>query len=275
MSGTTCSRTFEANTTSNEAVPSRPRSVTASRARASTPGAACSATPGQTSTATRRRATTLLIQWQYAAPNLEHIATGGHQGGQMRRHRSPDPGSSRVIDEVRGVVGRHGIAAASGHDGTRLPVDADSRGPAMLRSHADGRPRASRHRHAVRPRDVRSGLARGRRRGRRRAHARDQRHADESRATPPATSRTARSICGSTTSRGARSGTGRPVTREIPPGPHRIRVNNTLFNDTLSFTARPAEHVRVRCHNGMPRAGWLMLLFFHATYLLVKLEREA
>jgi hypothetical protein len=68
---------------------------------------------------------------------------------------------------------------------------------------------------------------------------------------------------------------GWPVTREIPPGPHRIRVNNTLFNDTLSFTARPAEHVRVRCHNGMPRAGWLMLLFFHATYLLVKLEREA
>ncbi len=67
---------------------------------------------------------------------------------------------------------------------------------------------------------------------------------------------------------------GHPVTREIPPGPHRIRVNNTLFNDVLSFTARPGEHVRVRCHNGMPRAGWLMLLFFHVTYLLVKLERE-
>ena len=68
---------------------------------------------------------------------------------------------------------------------------------------------------------------------------------------------------------------GHPLSREIAPGPHRIRVNNTLFNDTLTFTARPGEHVRVRCHNGMPRAGWLLLVFLHATYLRVKLEREA
>ncbi|MGE0362312.1 MAG: hypothetical protein AB7H93_10800 [Vicinamibacterales bacterium] len=68
---------------------------------------------------------------------------------------------------------------------------------------------------------------------------------------------------------------GRPLSREIPPGTHCIRVNNTLFNDRLTFTARPGEHVRVRCHNGMPRVGWLMFLFLHATYLLVKLEREA
>ena len=31
---------------------------------------------------------------------------------------------------------------------------------------------------------------------------------------------------------------GRPLTREIPAGTHRIRANNTLFNDTLDFTAR-------------------------------------
>ena len=68
---------------------------------------------------------------------------------------------------------------------------------------------------------------------------------------------------------------GRLLSREIALGPHRIRVNNTLFNDTLTFTARPGEHVRVRCHNGMPRAGWLMFLFLHVTYLIVKLEREA
>lgn len=68
---------------------------------------------------------------------------------------------------------------------------------------------------------------------------------------------------------------GRPITREITPGVHRIRANNTLFNDRLEFTARPGEHVRVRCHNGMPRAGWLLMVFLHATYLLVKLEREA
>lgn len=68
---------------------------------------------------------------------------------------------------------------------------------------------------------------------------------------------------------------GRPLTREIPPGPHRIRANNTLFTCTLELTAMPGEHVRVRCHNGMGRAGWLMLLFLHVTYLLVRLERVA
>jgi hypothetical protein len=68
---------------------------------------------------------------------------------------------------------------------------------------------------------------------------------------------------------------GRPLSREIPAGRHRIRANNTLFNATLDFTARPGEHVRVRCHNGMPKAGWLLLVLLHATYLRVKLEREA
>ena len=67
---------------------------------------------------------------------------------------------------------------------------------------------------------------------------------------------------------------GHAITREIPPGPHVIRANNTLFNHTLTVAARPGEHVRVRCHNGMPRAGWFMMMFLHVTYLLVKLERE-
>lgn len=66
-----------------------------------------------------------------------------------------------------------------------------------------------------------------------------------------------------------------PVTAEIPPGPHTIRVHNTLFGDTLSFTAAPGEHIRIRCTNGMPRAGWLMLVLLHVTYLSVRLEREA
>jgi len=67
---------------------------------------------------------------------------------------------------------------------------------------------------------------------------------------------------------------GVPLSEEIAPGPHRIRVNNTLFNDTLEFTAAPGEHVRIRCTNGMPPGGWLMLLLLHATYLRVRLERE-
>ena len=66
-----------------------------------------------------------------------------------------------------------------------------------------------------------------------------------------------------------------PLSAEIPAGTHRIRVNNTLFNDTLDFIAAPGEHVRVRCTNGMPRAGWLMFVLLHATWLRVTLERES
>jgi hypothetical protein len=67
---------------------------------------------------------------------------------------------------------------------------------------------------------------------------------------------------------------GRPMTRDIPPGRHQVRVFNTLLSDHLEFTAGPGEHVRLRCRNGMPRAGWLMMIFLHVTYLLVSIERE-
>jgi hypothetical protein len=67
---------------------------------------------------------------------------------------------------------------------------------------------------------------------------------------------------------------GQPMTREIPPGTHTVRVNNTLLSDSIDFTAVPGEHVRLRCYNGMPRAGWLMMIFLHVTYLLVRIERE-
>lgn len=67
---------------------------------------------------------------------------------------------------------------------------------------------------------------------------------------------------------------GQPISREIAPGMHKVRVHNTLLSDALEFTATPGEHVRLRCSNGMPRAGWLMMIFLHVTYLLVRIERE-
>jgi hypothetical protein len=67
---------------------------------------------------------------------------------------------------------------------------------------------------------------------------------------------------------------GQPLSREITPGTHTVRVNNTLLSDSIQFTANPGEHVRLRCYNGMPRAGWLMMIFLHVTYLLVRIERE-
>jgi hypothetical protein len=67
---------------------------------------------------------------------------------------------------------------------------------------------------------------------------------------------------------------GRAVTREIPPGRHKVRAFNTLFSHTIEIDAVPGEHVRLRCTNGMPTVGWLMMIFLHVTALRVRLERE-
>ena len=67
---------------------------------------------------------------------------------------------------------------------------------------------------------------------------------------------------------------GRPVTREIAPGHHKVRAFNTLFSHTIEIDAVPGEHVRLRCTNGMPTAGWLMMIFLHVTALSVRLEHE-
>ena len=67
---------------------------------------------------------------------------------------------------------------------------------------------------------------------------------------------------------------GRPMTREIEPGHHRVRAFNTLFSHTIEIDVAAGEHCRLRCSNGMPTAGWLMMIFLHVTALCVKLERE-
>lgn len=67
---------------------------------------------------------------------------------------------------------------------------------------------------------------------------------------------------------------GRPVTREIAPGRHRVKAHNTLFSHTIEIDAAPGDHVRLRCTNGMPTVGWLMMIFLHVTALRVRLERE-
>jgi hypothetical protein len=67
---------------------------------------------------------------------------------------------------------------------------------------------------------------------------------------------------------------GESITRELSPGPYQVRVFNTLFTKTLDLHLRPGEHARLRCANGFPKAGWLLMLFLHVTYLRVHLERE-
>ena len=67
---------------------------------------------------------------------------------------------------------------------------------------------------------------------------------------------------------------GRPVSREIPPGRHKVRAFNTLFSHTIEIDAVPGEHVKLRCTNGLAKAGLLTFILLHFTALTVRLERE-
>ena len=67
---------------------------------------------------------------------------------------------------------------------------------------------------------------------------------------------------------------GRPFTREIPPGHHKVRAFNTMFSHTLEIDAVPGEHVKLRCSNGLARGGWLMMVIWQVAALKLRLERE-
>ena len=67
---------------------------------------------------------------------------------------------------------------------------------------------------------------------------------------------------------------GRPVSREIPPGRHKVRAFNTLFSHTIEIDAIPGEHVRLKCTNGLARGGWIMMVIWQVAALKVRLERE-
>ena len=68
---------------------------------------------------------------------------------------------------------------------------------------------------------------------------------------------------------------GQTVTRDVAPGAHRVRAFNTLFSKTLAVDVTPGQHLRLKTGNGFPRAGWLLMMVLHVTYLLVRLERES
>lgn len=67
----------------------------------------------------------------------------------------------------------------------------------------------------------------------------------------------------------------KPLSREIPPGRHQVRAFNTLFSHTIEVDARPGEHVRLKCTNGLGRGGWLMMVIWQVAALRVVLERES
>ena len=69
---------------------------------------------------------------------------------------------------------------------------------------------------------------------------------------------------------------GDSVTREVPPGPHRLRAHNTLFWKTLDLDLRPGEHARVVAVNraGVGTYSFLGLLGVGPLYLTFRREPD-
>lgn len=67
---------------------------------------------------------------------------------------------------------------------------------------------------------------------------------------------------------------GNELTREIGPGRHRLKANNTLVRRTVEFDVKPGEHVRYQCINRAHWTAMLFMAFLGAAVLTVKLVRE-
>ena len=67
---------------------------------------------------------------------------------------------------------------------------------------------------------------------------------------------------------------GKEITREIAPGRHTLKANNTLVRKTVVFDVSPGEHVRYQCINKAHWTAMMFMAFLGAAFLTVKLVRE-
>jgi hypothetical protein len=67
---------------------------------------------------------------------------------------------------------------------------------------------------------------------------------------------------------------GREVTREVAPGAHVLKANNTLVRRSVRFDAAPGEHVRFQCVNRSHWTAMVFMAFLGAAVLTVRLVRE-
>lgn len=65
---------------------------------------------------------------------------------------------------------------------------------------------------------------------------------------------------------------GQTFTRDITPGTHRLRANNTLVWKTVEFLAPTGAHVHFTCINYAPKGMLYMLALFGVTPLFVALR---
>lgn len=67
---------------------------------------------------------------------------------------------------------------------------------------------------------------------------------------------------------------GESFTREITPGTHRLRANNTLFFKNLEFTVAPGEHVEFMLVNTGGRFTLGFLATMGVAPLYLRIERK-
>ena len=66
---------------------------------------------------------------------------------------------------------------------------------------------------------------------------------------------------------------GETFTRDVHPGPHRLRVSNTLVWKTVAFDVKPGEQVRFEAINRPGRVTFPMLVLLGVGPLYVTLRR--
>jgi hypothetical protein len=66
---------------------------------------------------------------------------------------------------------------------------------------------------------------------------------------------------------------GDSITNELQPGPHRVRVSNTLVWKTVEFNLKPGEQLFFEAINRTGRGTYLMLVLLGCGPLYVTLQR--
>lgn len=67
---------------------------------------------------------------------------------------------------------------------------------------------------------------------------------------------------------------GKEVSREVSPGRHTLKANNTLVRRTVTFDVTPGQHVRYQCINKAHWTAMMFMAFLGAAFLTVTLDRE-
>ena len=67
---------------------------------------------------------------------------------------------------------------------------------------------------------------------------------------------------------------GKTVTRNVAPGRHRMRVDNTWNWKNIEFDLAPGEHARFRAVSRPGRFTWVLIAALGAGPMYVSVERE-